>query len=165
MVLPVSLDAVAQELDGLMDDSTVYINRKTGEIISLSSDDAALVEEDVSESDIPDWQKELLPKIRDVLEGDDWAELPNKFDIHEWDIMRRFADSVRSEQLAERLHRAIRGRGAFRMFRDVIDDAGVTERWYAFKHQQLREIVRGSLEELGIPYKAGSPRHDPEEMS
>jgi len=161
MAIPVSLDAVAQELDGLMDDSTPFINRKTGEIFTLSSDDVALVEEeDVPESELPEWQKNALPKIRDILEGDDWAELPNKFDVHEWEIMRQFADSVRSERLGERLHRAIRGRGAFRMFHDVIDDAGVAEHWYRFKHRQLREIAREALEELGIPYETRSSHPD-----
>jgi hypothetical protein len=152
MALPVSLDAVAGELDILMDDSTAYMNRTTGEMITLSSEDIELVEEDASEDDLADWQRDMLPTIRNVLESEDWVELPSKFDVHEWEIMRQFADSVRSERLAERLHRAIHGRGAFRMFRDVIDDAGVTERWYSFKHEQLRKIAREALEELGIPY-------------
>lgn len=73
MPLPVSLDAVADELDDLMDDSTAYVNRKTGEVMTLSVDEASLVEEeDFDEEDLPDWERELIPKIREILESEDW---------------------------------------------------------------------------------------------
>ena len=152
MTLPVSLDAVAEELDTLMDDTTAFINRKTGEIASVSEDDAALVEEEAEEEDLPDWQTELLPKLREILSGNDWAALPTKFDVHEWEIMRKFADSVDDESLANRLHSAIRGKGAFRMFRATVDDADLRDEWYAFKRRVLREIAKDALDDLGIPY-------------
>ena len=157
MPLPVSLDAVAEELDALMDETTAYINRKTGEIASVSSDEASLVEdEDEDEDDAADlqpWEAELLPKLREILSGEDWEALPTKFDIHEWEIMRKFADSVDDDRLASRLQHAIHGKGAFRMFRSAVEDAGLREEWFQFKHQALREIAREALDELGIPYR------------
>lgn len=157
MPLPVSLDAVAEELDALMNEMTAYINRKTGEITSVSSDDASLVEEEDEEDeeveDLPPWQAEMLPKLRDILFGEDWVALPTKFDVHEWEIMRKFADSVEDERLANRLQHAIHGKGAFRMFRAAVEDAGQREEWFQFKHQALREIAREALDELGIPYR------------
>ena len=164
MPLPVSLDTVAEELGIQRDDSTVYINRKTGEIFPMSRDEAALVEEDVPEDALPGWQAELLPTMRDILRGQDWVWLPNKFAVHEWEIMRRFAESVKSERLAERLNRAVHGRGAFRVFRDAVHDAGVEKQWYRFRHQELREIAREALERLGIPYDASSRQADSGEL-
>ncbi|MGZ8852047.1 MAG: UPF0158 family protein, partial [Thermoanaerobaculia bacterium] len=70
-----------------------------------------------------------------------------------WEIMRKSADSMADGELSEDLHRAIHGRGAFRMFRAVVEDAGVREEWFAFKDQAFREIARLALEELGIPYR------------
>ena len=78
----------------------------------------------------------MLPTIREIEAGEKWRAVPNKFDIHEWDLQR-----------------AIHGRGAFRMFRATIEDAGVHEEWFAFKHQALRDIARESLQELGVPYR------------
>jgi hypothetical protein len=153
MALPVSLDAVAEELDGLMEEMTAFINRKTGEIASVSSEEAALVEEEVTDEELPDWQVEMLPTLRSIILGDEWAALPDKFDIHEWEIMRQFADSVDDDALSERLHQAIHGRGAFRMFHATIDEADLRDDWYTFKHRALREIAREALEELGIPYQ------------
>jgi hypothetical protein len=39
------------------------------------------------------------------------------------------------------------------MFRAAIEDAGVREQWFAFKHEALRQIAREALEELGLPYR------------
>ncbi|HEU4887459.1 MAG TPA: hypothetical protein VFV49_06210 [Thermoanaerobaculia bacterium] len=155
MPLPVSLDAVAEELDILMDETTAYINRKTGEIASVSNDDASLVEDEDEEAvqDLPPWQAEMLPKLREILSGEDWEALPTKFDVHEWEIMRKFADSVDDERLADRLRNAIHGKGAFRMFRAAVEDAGLRKEWFQFKHQALLEIAREALDELGIPYR------------
>ena len=153
MSLPVSVDDVARELDGLMEQTTAFINRKTGEITTITDDDMSLVEEESEEEDLPDWQVEMLPKIREIIAGDNWLALPDKFDIHEWEIMRKYADSVDDEELSETLNRAIHGTGAFRMFRATIEDAGLREEWFAFKLQAVREIARVALEELGIPYR------------
>ena len=149
MPLPVPLDAVAEELDILMDETTAYINRKTGEIASVSSDEASLVEdEDENDGeDLQAWEAEMLPKLREILSGEDWQALPTKFDVHEWEIMRKFADSVDDERSANRLQHAIHGRGAFRMFRAAVEDAGLREEWFQFKHQALREIAREALDE------------------
>lgn len=45
-------------------------------------------------------------------------------------------------RLANRLERAISGRGAFRYFKDVLlDHPRERERWFAFTDQRLRERV------------------------
>lgn len=153
MPLPASLDAVAEELDSLMDEMTAFINQKTGEITSVSNDDAALVEGETDGQDLPDWQIEMLPKLREILFGEEWIALPTKFDIHEWEIMRKFADSVDDETLGSRLHHTIRGKGAFRMFRSTVEDAGLREEWYGFKRQVLRQIAKDALDQHRIPYR------------
>ena len=46
-------------------------------------------------------------KIREVLASDDFLPLPSKFEIHEWSIMERFAESLEDDEASERLLRAI----------------------------------------------------------
>ena len=153
MPLPVSLDLVAQELESLSDEMTAYVNRRTGDVVSVSDDDLSLVEEEAGEEELPDWQVEMLPQLREIASGDDWVALPDKFDIHEWEIMRRFAETIDDEELAERLQRAIHGSGAFRMFRATIEDADCRDAWYDFKREALKGIAREALEHFGIPYQ------------
>jgi Uncharacterised protein family (UPF0158) len=154
MPLPVSVDEVADALEMVGDQITAYVNRKTGEIVTVSDDDMELADdEELDETDLPAWQAEMLPRLREILQSEDWAALPSKFDIHEWDIMRRFAQEVRGGGLGDRLQNAIRGKGAFRMFRDVVDHAGRRDEWFAFRREALKTIAREALEDLGIPFK------------
>jgi hypothetical protein len=45
------------------------------------------------------------------------------------------------------------GRGAFRRFRDVIRRRSLHADWDAFRACELATVVRGALEEAGIPFK------------
>jgi hypothetical protein len=86
------------------------------------------------------------------VETDDWIEMPRKHDIQEWEIMREFADEQRGP-LREDLLAAIRGRGAFRMFKDTLYRRGMLDAWFDFKHQALARIAARALEEEGIPFR------------
>jgi hypothetical protein len=60
--------------------------------------------------------------------------------------MERFIDTVEDPDLRDRLWNAIRGRGAFRYFRDVVAERPeVEERWFEFKDQRLQQRVRDWL--------------------
>ena len=95
----------------------------------------------------------MIPQLRKIVFGGDWVALPSKFDIHEWQIMSDFADRVEEPAVSKQLQRAIRGRGAFRTFRDVVERFGIREDWFNFKHQALRELAREALPDSGIPYR------------
>jgi hypothetical protein len=56
---------------------------------------------------------------------------------------------VLDRRLQERLWRAISGRGAFRHFKDVLDD-NPRKRWFEFKDAQARQRVLDWLAEGGI---------------
>jgi hypothetical protein len=117
--------------------------------VTVSDEELGLAEEETDDSEMPEWQVEMLPQLREIAAGD-WAALPDKLDIHEWEITRSFAEAADSEDLSARLLRAIHGKGAFRMFRATIEDAGLVEQWYQFKHEALKAIAREALEELGV---------------
>ena len=87
----IALREVITALEAASDDCSSYLDPETGEIIVVTEDDIALVEEGGEE--IPTWQREMMPKIRAALEGGRWLELPDRFDIHEWSIMERFSQT------------------------------------------------------------------------
>ena len=88
MPLPVNLQDVVAEMDALSDEHKAYINRKTGELITITDEEARLAEDSESEDDLPDWQAEMMPKVREVLDSPDFISLPDRFEIDEWTIMR-----------------------------------------------------------------------------
>jgi hypothetical protein len=89
MSVVVSLRDVLDELSILTDEATVYLNRKTGELFTVTDEDAQLLEDEDDPKEIPEWQRELLPKVREILDSEDWLALPTKFDLHEYAIMGR----------------------------------------------------------------------------
>lgn len=99
----------------------------------------------------PDWQQESILDLRRALNAADPIPLPTRFDVHEWDIMRRFSDS-RDEGARADLRDAIHGPGAFRMFRHTIDRLGLRESWFSYRSEALKQIARDWLNENRIPF-------------
>jgi hypothetical protein len=144
---------VVDEMDLLSDERTVYLNRKTGEFVSVSDESARYAEEDNEDrDDLPQWECDELAKAKEALESDDYIALPGKFEIHEWSIMERFCHSLENDARAEELSNAIRGRGAFRYFKDTVRRLGIVQDWYRFRDEAFQEIARDWLRENEIPF-------------
>jgi hypothetical protein len=151
---PVSLQSVVNEMDVLSDEVTAYINKKTGELYSVTEEEVGILERGYEEDEfIPEWQRETLPKVREVLESGDFVLLPDKFEIHEYSIMERFCLSLSDEGLQDELLNAIRGSGAFRRFKDAIYRKDIQDDWYRFRDQALKRIAIDFLEAEGIPWQ------------
>lgn len=148
----IRLDDVVQELDAVPDESSVYLNVHTGEFVMLSEEELIAAEEGEDLESFPEWQQEVIEKAGEVLYNDDYVCLPSKFEIHEYSIMERFCYSVEDEDLSDRLLNSIRGRGAFRYFKDTIHEYGIADDWYAYRHEALKEIARDWLETNDISY-------------
>ena len=152
MAAVISLREIIDAMEMTSGDSVSYLNPETGEIITVTEEERLLVEEETLD-DIPEWQREMLPKIRAALERDLFLELPDRFDIHEWSIMDEFARAQDSERIRHELADAIHGAGAFRMFRSAVRRLGLEQSWYQFRDEALAEIARDWLEEHKLPYK------------
>ena len=141
-------------MDVLSDEVTAYINKKTGELYSVTEEVASIAEHGNESAEfIPEWQRETLPKVREVLESGDFVLLPDKFEIHEYSIMERFCLSLSDEGLQDELLNAIRGSGAFRRFKDAIYRKDIQDDWYRFRDQALKRIAIDFLEAEGIPWQ------------
>ena len=152
MALPVFLRSVVNELEALMDECTAYLNRETAELYTVRDEEAAAVEGALDPDDLPDWLLDELPTIREILESEIWLGLPTTFDIHEWSIMNDFACSIDDLDVRDELLRAIRGRGAFRYFKDSIHRLGIQQDWYDFRTAAFERIAADWLDEHGVPY-------------
>ena len=149
----VSLKSVVNEMDVLGEEWTAYINKKTGELVTVTEDEANIVDAGGEDDEfIPDWQRETLPKVREVLESDDFVALPDKFEIHEYSIMERFCLSLSDEGLQDELLYVIRGSGAFRRFKDAIYRKEIQDDWYRFRDESIKDIAIDFLESEGIAF-------------
>jgi len=153
MAAIVSLRDVIDEMDMMSDEATAYINRKTGELMTVTDEMFSLAEDPDEAEDAPEWQKEFLSKVREVTASEDFIELPSKFDIHEWSIMERFARSVADGDVSDELEAALHGRGAFGRFKDALHRRRIADQWYRYRDAALEEIAIEFLEAHGIEFR------------
>jgi hypothetical protein len=144
MPIPVSVQDVAGELGLGSDEVSSYLNRKTGEFFSWNEDWGSVPEDEDEDEDLssyPEWQREEIVRYREVCNSDDWLPLPSAFDVHEWEIMSRFCETVESQPRREALRDAIHRRRAFRRFKDEATRLGLIEKWYEYRDDALRALA------------------------
>lgn len=150
------LKEIVDKLDCNTDSWKIYYNKKTGEIVEIQVEYLGIAEELDEEYDISeyeDWEQESIKEAIDIIENwDDFIELPDKYEIHEYSIMEKFCYSIEDERLSNKLCNAISGRGAFRRFKDAIKRYTLEDTWYAYKYKTLCEIARDWCENNKIPF-------------
>jgi hypothetical protein len=152
MALPVSIRDVVEAIDLPNNDWRSYLNVDTGELVTVTDEDRGLVEDGDDPDDLPDWQRETLPKVREALESDRFLELPGSLEIHEWSIMEGFAAGLPTEESRAEVLGALRGRGAFRMFRSTIERLGIEKDWYRHRDLAFERVAKDWLEAHNVPY-------------
>ena len=90
----------------------------------------------------------LLIAEKIAFDIDDFLSLPGKYDIHEYRIMEKFAININDDKLFNTLH----GKGAFRRFKDQLYFQNLTDGYYDFYDQYLKEIAINWCEDNNIEY-------------
>jgi hypothetical protein len=151
MTLVVSLRDFVGEMQLLSDDRHAYLNKVTGELLTISDDDITMAERP-EEGELLEWEEEVVQDVKKILSSEDYLELPSTFDIHEYKIMERFSLSFPDEEISEVLLGKIRGSGAFRRFKDTIYRYDIEQDWFRFRDDAYKEIAISWLEDKGIAY-------------
>lgn len=153
---PVKLKDIVDEMEMQMDEYHEYLNKETGEIVTVSTEDLSIAEESEEDDDFskyPNWQQDSIKDALDVIVNwGNYIELPDKWEINEYDIMEEFCGSIKNESISNTLYSAIRGRGAFRRFKDAIIRFRVEDDWYKFREEALKQIAIEWCEENDIMY-------------
>ncbi len=153
MTLPVSLQAVIDEMDTFGDDFHPYLNQLTGELVTINNEEIQAVEEGADLDDNPEWEQDLIQKAAEVLSSTEYLPLPSKFEIHEYAIMERFCLALEDEAVGRELWRQMHGFGAFRRFKDTLSRHDLLDTWFAYRQAAYAEIAMAWLEEHHIPYR------------
>ena len=131
-----------------------YLNRKTGEIITLGQEEIRAAEEEDDLDDYLEWQRNDILLARDLLNNNkDYRVLPTKYDLDEHQLMEKFSLSLADEKTSETLYDAIKGRGVFRKFKGALDRLNLTDQWYAYRGDALRKMAIDWCELNGIHWQ------------
>jgi len=152
MTIQVKLQDILEGMDFQSDEQSSFLNLTTGAVVAITDEELRAAEHDEALEDFPEWQHDQIRLAREMLETDHYLPLPDRFEINEYQIMERFCLSVDEDDLRDDLCDAIRGRGAFRRFKDRVQAYGIAEDWYRYRDAALREMAMAWCEAHGIAF-------------
>jgi hypothetical protein len=142
MSVRVKLDEIIEGLESQSDESSSYLNTKTGEVVLVTEYATRAAEDDEPLEDVPDWERDLVAVAREIIaDTGDYIQLPTKYDIDEYSIMENFCTSLEKQEIGDILYDLISGSGAFRRFKDAIYKYGVEDEWYKYRNNAIKEIA------------------------
>ena len=150
--LAVNIAEIAELMDTRFDETECYLDLQTGKTEAIPAEMLGMDDEEGELSSMPDWQKDVRAVVKEIeAESGRYVPIPEPDSREAYDDMARFADTVTDPDLREHLGIALDGRGAFRRFRNVLDNHdSEQQRWFAFKDRAMSERVREWLAEIGI---------------
>ena len=169
--LAVDMNELTAVFELYFDEIQSYLDLETGKVFQVSDETRRLLEKLYDElytedgervmpleallaqhPEIPEWQKpDLLEadRVEQGYGGRIMAVDPEPYS--DYDDMESFVYTVENDRLANELEYAIRGRGAFRRFKDLLArHPQVENAWYAFNAARIKARVRDWLEFHGI---------------
>lgn len=137
---------LSELIDALEFDSSEHITKldlQTGRLVMVEEITMRAVEEGDEESlsDMGDSDEMKIAQAIVDDAGKRFLDPPDKFEFHEYHHMERFIWTVDDNDAAEQLWRAIKGKGAFRYFKDTAHRLGLLEDWYQYREAAMKEFV------------------------
>ena len=153
MSIQINLKDIIEEMEIQFEESRSLLNITTGEIVLVTSEDLRTVEDEKTFDILPEWEQENKMIAIDVVENfENYIELPTKYEVNEYEIIENFCLTVSDQRKQESLLRAIRGKGAFRRFKDEIIDFEMEEQWYSYREECFKQIAIEWCQENKINY-------------
>ncbi|MGE7609860.1 UPF0158 family protein [Peribacillus frigoritolerans] len=139
---PVKIQSIIEELEIQFDESRTFLNVKTGEIVSVTLDDLRAAEDEDDFGHLPEWEQEVRKVANDVFENfENYKELPKKYEVNEYEIIEDFCFTVSDERMQDILLSSIKGKGAFRRFKDKINEFEMEDLWYSYRDERYKQIA------------------------
>ena len=140
--MKVKLQEVLEALEGAGMETEYYYDTKTQEILMVF--DGMINGE---------YNPELMEELSEGF-VEDFIPLPGQYEINEYRMMECFIYELPAGRNQDVLEQAIRGKGAFRRFKDRLFDLGMEEKWYKYRDACYEKIAREWCEKYGISIEA-----------
>ncbi len=89
--------------------------------------------------------------LEDALnDPDSYIPLPTEYEIHEYQIMEDFVNSLEEEGAARELLHTMQGKGAFRRFKEKVSLLNLEDRWYRYRNDEYEKIAMEWCSSNGI---------------
>jgi hypothetical protein len=143
------LDLETGDIIAIMDEFSRELEEIYEEIYDEDGNRSVSLEEYLEQWDGPDWQKDTILDADRVEQGygTRYIRVERDDPYGDYRDMEYFVGIVEDARLRERLGDAIRGRGAFRRFKDLLArHPEIEAEWFDFKDARLQQRVSDWLE-------------------
>ena len=137
--MTIKLEQVIEAIEMSDDFSTSFWDTKTGETVYLADPLLNGETDEVLAAEIENDPKRFL-------------RFPTKYEIHEYRIMEDFIEQLSPGKVQSNLSYSIRGKGAFRRFKESIRYHGLEQQWYDYLEKAYRDIAVRWCTEKGLTY-------------
>lgn len=142
MNIQVKLKDIIEEMEIQFEESRSLLNVETGEIVLVTSEELRAVEDEKPFDHLPEWERENRMTAIDVVENfENYIELPTIYEVNEYKIVENFCLTVSDQCKQESLLNAIKGKFAFRRFKDKIIGFEMEDQWYSFRADCFKQIA------------------------
>ena len=154
---PAKLSDLILALEMPSEEFRAYFDRKTGAVVLVEETMLSRLgdgeEEDLG--DLAEWRKEEYEVAKEIVSdnGSRFIPPPDKFEFHEYRVMEEFIRSMDDDEAADQLWQAIKGRGAFRYFKDTLHRLGIQQSWYDYLEEAQRAFVIEWAEENNVAFE------------
>ena len=150
----VALDKLIEVLEIGSDSTSAYYCISRNAFIMIDDEARHWAEDGLDVRDAPQWMKVQIDQVKAIEEdfNKDYYRLPNKFEIDEKDMMRRFAHRISNVATSRDVMQSIKGRDGYRKFRKVITDHDLLDQWYGFRKQCFKEMAISWCQRHGLDY-------------
>jgi len=151
--MKVELSSIAECIELQCNEAQSYLNKVSGEVITITDEEMQLAESKEDTSEYPDWMKEPINIATKYLGNKgDYLDLPTDYGFNEYGVMEDFILTLPEEQKNE-MYFLIKGTGAFSKFRAGLERFSLTDKWYEFKDIELNKFVKTWCEDNNIEIK------------
>ncbi|MCP3032730.1 hypothetical protein LF817_15505 [Halobacillus sp. A1] len=153
--MEIKLDNIIELLEMDNPDWAIYFDKQTYDFVTFSQEIAGDAEVGEPYDHLPEWQQDER-KAADMVMGDEsdrFIRLSKEEHVDEYRMIEDFSYSIKNESKRATLLKAIRGRGAFRRFREHVESAGLLDEWYDFREEGYKQAAREWCEQNDIAYE------------
>jgi hypothetical protein len=171
----IDLNEISDAIDMSSDMVTYYLDLEAGVTVFITEETNHLLEtifqeyfhEQTEKIDweaayaaykIPDWQRQELQEAHLVETSGEtrFVRIPALNSREGYDAMAEFIETVKVKDARSELREAISGRGAFRRFKDALENyPELRQKWFEFKKESLRQHALDWLESEDIRLTTG----------
>ncbi|MHC4107763.1 MAG: hypothetical protein ACYSTY_06745, partial [Planctomycetota bacterium] len=148
----ISVHDIVDEMVETDGECSAFLNRITGELVTLTEDVRDALENGEPSEDLPAAEQERLTAFRCLLQSGELLELPSSFETQEYSIRQRFCQSLPENEQRQRLLSALDGPTAFRSFDKLVRKLGLRDAWSGYRDRAFEEIAVAWLESNQIAY-------------